>query len=175
TSPPTGEDRIRVDRFTMIDALFPAYPRPYFARVLPLLESPRLADREAGQSCLFRSLYGDFGFHPGDLPAQRAEELKSIRSLLTQLSTMDEPTMRRSILQARGIPLSAPSSGVELEELARSAGSLDGVAAFNALALLDLRLGTHLEESLGGLPPLERGRAVAAFLQDRNGGGRAVS
>jgi hypothetical protein len=162
-----GHDRPTSAYRDALHELFPESREDYFHRVLLLLESRSLAERELGVEVLRRSLHWDFGFDYQAFAGQRAAKLNQLRPILRKLSTLTEVEMRAEVLRLRGVTLDGPCGKNWLSALRRAAVDLEPAIAANALEMIEEITGHYGCRHLASLPAEQRGAALTAFLQDR--------
>jgi hypothetical protein len=153
-----------------LSRLFPAHAPAFFERVLGLLESPHLPEREAGVEALERALHWDCGFRAEDFAAARAERLTQIRPLLKRLASLSQPEIWAAVLRELGVKLEGKPGPRWVPALTKAALSADPAVAANALLLLEEVTDAPGCYEFARLPGAERERVLLARLRDEQAG-----
>lgn len=163
----------------LLSYLFPAHPDAFFERVLFLLGSPVLAEREAGARLLRNTMHTTFGFEASEFTEQRRQRLPSVREELKRLTAAhDEVKVRHLLLGREGVHLKGGIGSAWLPALAQAIHkNPDNEAVVANALLLSERITTgnpfmlrhdasHGILELLSLPAAERDRDVTALLKD---------
>ena len=151
-----------------ISVLLLRHPADCVPRILALLASPSLPDREVAEEALVANLHWDFGFHSADFAAQRASEMAVLRPRLMRYVSLTEAQMRADVLRAQGIIVSGTPQLAWLPTLSRAALRLDPAVSGNAFDLIGTITGEIGLDDLRRASPDTRKVALARFYADHD-------
>jgi hypothetical protein len=129
--------------------LFPRYPKPFFDRVIRLLQSPRLIDRQRARAAMRTALHwegvnvirwdNDFDFG-GTIGHRRDRLMAQLLPALQRMAQMEsEVEIRAEILRQIGLDLEGEAGPAWYPELVDAVGSLaPEPLTYNAMRLAEL-------------------------------------
>jgi hypothetical protein len=162
------EQRLAPEYYASVLQLFPNHAGDFFKRVLALLESKSLREREAGEELLRQTLKRTFGYDSFAFSSQRAAQLARLRPKLKSLAAMPEVQMRAFVLRDLGVTLPGPPSSEWIPVLRQAASGKDATIVENVLLVLEEIAAASGCHELHDWPPNERAQVLAAFFERDN-------